>query len=129
MEDAVGVKKCRKNQGLAAWWNGRHWGLKIPWGVTPVPVRVRPRPLGKCCVFLGFFVVSIISRRNHFRLTLSLKISRNSRLWAKEWAKGNRWGKLPIRAFPVRSRGGQGLPLGIRREKIGQGIDGSGEIM
>jgi hypothetical protein len=23
-----------------------HWGLKIPWGVTPVPVRIRPRLIG-----------------------------------------------------------------------------------
>src|SRR5262245_16646941 len=31
-------------QALAAWWNGRHWGLKIPCWVTGVWVRVPPRP-------------------------------------------------------------------------------------
>jgi hypothetical protein len=30
---------------LAEWRNGRRWGLKIPWGVTPVRVRVPPRLL------------------------------------------------------------------------------------
>src|SRR5262245_29405405 len=30
---------------LPGWWNGRHKGLKIPWAVTPVPVRVRPSAL------------------------------------------------------------------------------------
>ena len=33
----------------AAWWNGRHRGLKIPWGATPVWVRVPSRPLASSC--------------------------------------------------------------------------------
>ena len=42
-----GLRMALKQQRMAAWWNGRHKGLKIPWGVSPVRVRVPPRLMQK----------------------------------------------------------------------------------
>jgi len=47
---------------------------------------------------------------SRFRLSLSLRIAQNSRLWAKEWAKG--FVAARAKAPAVRSRGGQRLPFG-----------------
>lgn len=42
----VTIANAHENlNNAAAWWNGRHWGLKIPWGVIPVWVRIPPRPM------------------------------------------------------------------------------------
>jgi hypothetical protein len=41
---AIQCPRCSASS-RAAWWNGRHWGLKIPWGVNPVWVRIPPRPM------------------------------------------------------------------------------------
>ena len=30
--------------GVGGWWNGRHIGLKIQWGASPVGVRIPSRP-------------------------------------------------------------------------------------
>src|SRR5262249_3763809 len=40
------------NDRMAAWWNGRHWGLKIPSSVTGVWVRIPPRPLASFRILL-----------------------------------------------------------------------------
>jgi hypothetical protein len=49
----------------AAWWNGRHWGLKIPWGATPVWVRIPPRPMALSCTGSHTFAI-----RNGLRCSL-----------------------------------------------------------
>ena len=69
---------------LLGWWNGRHWGLKIPWeqsraGSTPVP-SILPhnvkqiRPVGAVCVFL--YVTTVCHVRGY---TVGYKQSRHIR--------------------------------------------------
>lgn len=61
-------------------------GVRVPLGVfcivsAELPGISRQRP-----DYRGFLLVPPAA----FRLSLSLRIHQNRRLWAKEWAKGNR---------------------------------------
>lgn len=69
-----------------------------------------------------FSKVFFISRECQFRLSLSLEIPQNSRLWAKEWAKG-------ILAS-IGSRGSERLRFRACLPHLNrQGLHGSGKIV
>lgn len=93
-----------------------------PLGGTYLSRFIRRRKRGKTQGFLGFSAFFFALRSCRFPLSLYLEISRNGRVRAKEWAKGN----LPS----IGSRGGERLRFRAgagRRDR--QPLDGGGQVI
>ena len=44
LRDCAVCRRSLSDKPPGEWRNGRRWGLKIPWGATPMRVRFPPRP-------------------------------------------------------------------------------------